>query len=627
MYMEKRLKNIFFFVILLSSFFSLTSTVNAQEEDFIIDTNTVVNYSTGDNFATVTTDYIRNVKNSEYYFPATGEKIFHIPDIPDTSEDEIRAERKYKLESLTVKDSRGKDIDYSIEENEIGEGIYITVPNYKTTTSSSPYHIILEYKTHDYILKIGDFVNIIGPSLPKDTVFESSDEETGTLTVFNYNFTIAVDENIPPLSKAYPKYAKTEENGKQYFKFNQTDRIENSPSLEFGTSVLYKFTLQYTTPQTDNFVPEKYSSFFNALSTNVYEISLPREFEETNQRVYLESISPTPKDIYKDEEGNILALFEVPANKESKIEVIGYISVEQDSIEEQSKTFDMPLEEYFNKIKDSDYIGRYLSATKYWETNDEYIKQEAETLIKDHGTLLDVIKTDYKYINDKLEYDQNKTTSENTRIGAKAALLGGPSVCMEYADVMISLLRAQGIPSRAALGYANLREIAPDNQVRHQWVQIWVPDYGWLSVDPTFESENIKIGQMVDRILWEVFNNDSLSNIKIYSANDIVDLTTEGFVVNIYGMADKIDLESLKIYSDYTPSGEIRESQDPNISSLVGTVLKTTTLGKAILITLPVFLILIALIAVISLVSSLIKKQKRKKRGKNRERGNATIPI
>jgi transglutaminase-like putative cysteine protease/Na+-transporting methylmalonyl-CoA/oxaloacetate decarboxylase gamma subunit len=625
--MKNWFKNILLSITLLSVPFYFTFEVNAQEEDFVIDTNTEVRYTTGDDFATVTTEYIRNVKNSEYYFPASGEKIFHIPDITDSSEDEIRVERKYKLENLIVEDSVGNDINYSIEENDTGEGIYVTVPNYKTTTSNSPYHIVLEYKTHDFVLKIGNFVNIIGPSLPKDTVFEKTDEETGTLTIFNYNFTVVVDKDIPTLAKAYPKYTKSEEKGKQYFKFNQTDRIGNSPSLEFGTSVLYKFNLEYTTQQTDNFIPEKYSNLFNALSTNVYEISLPREFAETNQRVYFESISPTPKDIYRDEEGNILALFELPANKDDKIEITGYISVEQDSIEEQSKTFDMSLKDYFEKIKSSDYIGRYLSATEYWEINDEYIKQEAETLIKDQGTLLNVIEANYKYVTDKLEYDQNKATSENTRIGAKEALLGGPAVCMEYADVMISLLRAQGIPSRAALGYANLREVAPDNQVRHQWVQVWVPDYGWLSVDPTFESDNMKIGQMVDRVLWEVFNNDSLSNIKIYSANDIVDLTTEGFVVNVFGVTDEVDLEALKTYSDYTPSGEVREFQDPNISSFVGTALKTTTLGKAVLVTLPVFLVLVVLIAIISFISILIKRQKRKRAEKNKDKRNSAISV
>jgi len=137
----------------------------------------------------------------------------------------------------------------------------------------------------------------------------------------------------------------------------------------------------------------------------------------------------------------------------------------------------------------------------------------------------------------------------------------------------------------------------------------------------------MKIGQMVDRVLWEVFNNDSLSNIKIYSANDIVDLTTEGFVVNVFGVADEVDLEALKTYSDYTPSGEVRESQDPNISSFVGTALKTTTLGKAVLVTLPVFLVLVVLIAIISFISILIKRQKRERAEKNKDKRNSAISV
>jgi transglutaminase-like putative cysteine protease len=135
-----------------------------------------------------------------------------------------------------------------------------------------------------------------------------------------------------------------------------------------------------------------------------------------------------------------------------------------------------------------------------------------------------------------------------------------------------------------------LREILPEEQVRHQWVQIWVPEYGWLSVDPTFESKNMKIGQMVDRILWEVFNDDSLSNVRIYSANNIVDLTTEGFVVNVYGVSEEIDSSTLQTYTDFIAKDEIREEYNPNIRSFVGTILKTTTLGKALLVQYPLSL-------------------------------------
>ena len=326
--------------------------------------------------------------------------------------------------------------------------------------------------------------------------------------------------------------------------------------------------------------------------------------------IYFENVSPTPSDIYRDAEGNILALFEVPANQESIIKIDGYIMVNQDELKEESPSHDIDYSEYLEKIKGSEYIRRYLSSTKYWEVSDELIQQEATTLKKDQKTLLDIVKANYKFVNDRLEYDQQKATSENERIGAKAALLGGASVCMEYADLMISLLRSQGIPSRAAIGYANLDEQIPEEQVRHQWVQIWVPDYGWLSVDPTFESNNMKIGQMMDRIVWEVFNNDSLSNIRVYSANNIKNLTSEGYTVKIYGVSDDVKLNELRSYADLVSKEEISELS-PSIGIFSSTMLKTTTFGKALIITIPILIVLVILIIGISVITHFIKKRRK----------------
>lgn len=593
-----------------------SNQISASDADFVIDTKTGVSYTTGDEFVTVKTEYIRNVKNSNYYFPASGEKTFHIPDVIGASQEDIEKEREFKKDTLTVTDNRGNSVNYSIEKEDIGKGLYVTVPNYKETTPTSPYHIIMQYKTHDYVVRVGDFVNIFGSSLPQDTLFERRDQENNTLTIFNYYYSIVVDEDIAPLTRAFPDFTKNERNGKTEYTFSQTNRINNSPNLEFGTSVLYRFELEYITPQTDHLIPERYSSKFQALSTNIYEISLPREFSETNQKVYFENISPLPSDIYRDTEGNILAMFEVPANQSSKISISGYISVSQDDISEEEPSYlDIRYNNYIRDIQNTEYVSRYLRETKYWEINDPLIKQEAERLLEGQEMLIDIIKANYQFVTERLEYDTEKATSENERIGAKAALLGGPAVCMEYADLMIALLRAQGIPSRAAIGYANLREIAPADQVRHQWVQVWVPEYGWLSVDPTFESANMKIGQMVDRVLWEVFNDDSLSNIRIYSANNIVDLTTEGFSIKIEGVSsDNVDLEGLKSYSDLTSGEEIREQSTPSFLSLLNTILKTTTIGKALLITVPILIVLAVLVIIIGTTTSLIKRQKAKKK-------------
>ena len=64
-------------------------------------------------------------------------------------------------------------------------------------------------------------------------------------------------------------------------------------------------------------------------------------------------------------------------------------------------------------------------------------------------------------------------------------------VCQDFAQIMISGLRAAGLPAAYASGY--LRTLPPPGQERlvgadatHAWVLLWCgPDKGWVGVDPT----------------------------------------------------------------------------------------------------------------------------------------------
>jgi len=610
-----------FAITILTLFLFLVplSPIQAVSYDFVIDTDNQIFYTTGDNFVTVKYTYKRTVENSSYYYPASGEKVFHIPDIQNKTDKEINVERKFKKDSIVVKDQYGNKIKYTVKEEANPNGIYVSIPNYKTTTKNLPYIITFTYKTHDYVQKVKGFVTIQGPALPKDIVLEQIDKSSGTKTKYNYNLSIVTDKNISPLAKIYPSdFTKKEDSKTITYSFNQLDRIENSPYLEFGTEAIYKFELLFKTPKTDTLIPEKYSDIYSQLSTNIYEISLPREYGETNQRVFFSEVIPSPKDIYQDTEGNIIGVFEVPANLDSEISITGYIFVEQDSFETPVDSIDMNLTEYFDIVKKSSFLDKYLLPTKYWQSTDSYIKQEADKLIANQSTILGVIKADYAFVGDKLEYDYNKANSENERIGAKAALTGGDSVCMEYSDSLIALLRAQGIPARAAGGYANISEEIVDNPATHQWVQIWIPNYGWLTADPTLESKNMLIGKSIDRILWETFNGDSLSNIRVYSANDITSVSNGGYNIRIYG-ADDINESELKRYIDLVPekgyesTEEIPVNSNYSLSHWFNTILKTTVIGKSLLIAGPILLILVVLTGAILGISLGVKAAKKKK--------------
>ncbi len=586
------------------------SLLNAAGYDFSIDNSTQVQYKNGDDFVTVHSRYFRKVNNKSYYYPATGEKIFHIPDLPESKEFEIDLERQFKKDSLLVKDSIGNSIKYTIEDLKPGEGFYIKVPNYRQTTISSPYDIYIEYKTHDLVRKVHDWIVIQAPALPEDVTLEQKDKATGTSTSFDYALSIVVDSDIPKLAKAFPsEYSTQKKKDTTVYSFTTKDRIGQAPYLEFGIAQVYKFELRYKTPKTDLLIPEKYSSVFKALSTNIYELSLPREFSETNQLVRISDIYPTPQKITKDTEGNILATFEVEANRESEIIVDGYVWVEQSALD-ANRSIPNPLySDYKEDVLQSEYADKYLSASNFWEVDDPFIKGEADKLVGENKYLMDVVKADYRYINERLEYDESKITEGNNRIGAKAALQGGGSVCMEYADSMIALLRAQGIAARAALGYANLEELknASDASIRHQWVQIWIPEYGWLSIDPTFESDNMKIGQEINRVLWETFNGDTLSNIRIYSADNINTASSVDYNVKIYAVDPNTvpQVDTLKTYSDILP---ISESTQPGVADTLNTFVKATTLGKALVIIMPIVGVLVLTVLLLTTVTSLIRR-------------------
>jgi transglutaminase-like putative cysteine protease len=63
-------------------------------------------------------------------------------------------------------------------------------------------------------------------------------------------------------------------------------------------------------------------------------------------------------------------------------------------------------------------------------------------------------------------------------------------VCQDFAHLMIGCLRSLGLAARYVSGY--LETVPPDGSERligadasHAWAQVFVPEHGWLDVDPT----------------------------------------------------------------------------------------------------------------------------------------------
>ena len=88
-----------------------------------------------------------------------------------------------------------------------------------------------------------------------------------------------------------------------------------------------------------------------------------------------------------------------------------------------------------------------------------------------------------KYVYDNFEYRKGVTTVE-TGAGEIWKLKAG--VCQDFAHILLVMLRMVGIPARYVSGY-----ICPKNHelrgegATHAWVEVCVPFYGWIGLDPT----------------------------------------------------------------------------------------------------------------------------------------------
>jgi transglutaminase-like putative cysteine protease len=87
------------------------------------------------------------------------------------------------------------------------------------------------------------------------------------------------------------------------------------------------------------------------------------------------------------------------------------------------------------------------------------------------------------YINKNFEYKKGVTNVE-TETDEVWNLKAG--VCQDFAHMLLVMLRISGMPARYVSGY-----ICPkDEGVRgegatHAWVETYIPEYGWMGLDPT----------------------------------------------------------------------------------------------------------------------------------------------
>ena len=203
----------------------------------------------------------------------------------------------------------------------------------------------------------------------------------------------------------------------------------------------------------------------------------------------ISTIPPTHPSAHLDFFGNWVHQFNVlPDHRMLRIETESVVLVHPPAPRPDSHAL-LPEGEHREQLCDDFYD--LLTPTEYVPQPDE-LEPLIEAAIRDSdGTALGFVETAARNIHTQFRYEKGATQVKSTIIDA---LQTGAGVCQDFAHLLIAVARKRGLPARYVSGYlvprrtaepgASIEEVI-GGQASHAWTEIYIPDLGWITLDPT----------------------------------------------------------------------------------------------------------------------------------------------
>lgn len=227
--------------------------------------------------------------------------------------------------------------------------------------------------------------------------------------------------------------------------------------------------------------------------------------QRTNvEAYYLEGDKKIFANIIEDDYGNLIAEFSVKPI--TRFEYTFYIS--GNIVSENKIVFSNNIFNLNNKITE---FEEYTKETKYIKSDSLETITLANSL-KYFDNSLEQLTFMTNWVHQYLTYDlEYAETIEDSLV----VLSTRKGVCDEFSILLAALLRAQGFPVKYVTGIAN----TSFNWENHAWLEVYIPEQGWIPVDPTYN----EVG-LVDssHIIIAKVNDPSQSQDLITASNSVV---------------------------------------------------------------------------------------------------------
>ena len=262
---------------------------------------------------------------------------------------------------------------------------------------------------------------------------------------FDGSFLWAVDTDADKL------YQLQMNDGEKYIRFNERDA-----------------TITYT-HQTTNFGPG---------TVKTVDVYLAIPVKRDNQDIIGDiKFVPEPTDIVTDKWGQQTAHYHFKDIKAGEIKEAVMIT--------EAKIFNVRYFIFPDEVGTLDEIPSDIT-TIYLEDNEKYqinhpvIREAVDFVVGSETNAYWVARNIFNYLIDNMYYEM--VGGWNT---APTVLERGNGSCSEYSFVYISMCRAAGLPARYVGSVVVRGDDVSMDDVFHRWVEIYLPNYGWVPIDPS----------------------------------------------------------------------------------------------------------------------------------------------
>jgi sugar lactone lactonase YvrE len=258
---------------------------------------------------------------------------------------------------------------------------------------------------------------------------------------------------------------------------------KNLWNVDFETKSLYKLKVDHQ--KYIRFHPSHETIIYRHLSTNFgpgnilrmdVQIALPEN--RPNQQLQGKfNYSPAVTDIATDQYGQKSAHFvwKNLAPGQKKEAVVQYAITTYDV-----RYFIYP-EEVGTAAEIPDAVReKYLRDAAKYDIHDTVITHAVQRAVGNETNLYWKMRKIFNYVIAHLYYQ--RVGGWNT---APTVLARGNGSCSEYSFVFIAMCRAAGIPARYVGTIAKRGDDRAIDDVFHRWVEVYLPHYGWIPVDPS----------------------------------------------------------------------------------------------------------------------------------------------